>query len=179
MTTRRVALLACLLTSFVASGRAAAPAADFLLTSGHVWTGDPAQPWAEAVAVQDGRIVYVGPAAGAEAHRGPATRVVDAGGRLVTPGFNDSHIHLMGGALSLERVDLIVAESVATQRMGAASDVRLEDVPFDAASGEVVVTPGTELIRHLPAHLQRMRLVAVDANGERVLGDYTFNHSPS
>jgi predicted amidohydrolase YtcJ len=113
MTTRRVALLACLLASFVASGRAAAPPADFLLTSGRVWTGDPAQPWAEAVAVKDGRIVYVGPAAGAEAHRGPATRVVDAGGRLVTPGFNDSHIHLMSGALSLERVDLIEDQSVA------------------------------------------------------------------
>ena len=38
---------------------------------------------------------------------GPATRVVDAGGRLVLPGFNDSHIHLVDGALSLDRVDLI------------------------------------------------------------------------
>ena len=78
----------------------------------------------------------------------------------------------------VSRVDLVVGASVATQRLGAASDVRLEDIPFDAAAGEVVVTPGTELVRSLPAHLQTMRLVAVEASGERILGEYTFNHAP-
>jgi hypothetical protein len=94
-------------------GRPATPAADLILTGGRVWTADPAQPWAEALAVRDGRLVYVGAASGVEAHAGPATRRVDARGRLVTPGFNDGHIHMIGGALSLERVDLIEDASVA------------------------------------------------------------------
>ena len=66
----------------------------------------------------------------------------------------------------VNRVDLVVG------------DLRFEDVPFDAASGEVVLTPGTEHIRGMPAHHLVMRLLAVDPGGERVLGDYTFNHTP-
>ena len=51
------------------------------------------------------------------------------------------------------------------------------DVPFDAASGEVVVAPKLAAIRAMPSHRQRVRLVAVDEAGERVIGDYTFNHA--
>jgi hypothetical protein len=94
-----------------AAGPPAGPA-DLVLTGGRVWTAEPAGPWAEAIAVRDGRILYVGDPAGAARYRGPKTRVAELGGRLVVPGFNDSHIHLMGGALSLERVDLIEDQSV-------------------------------------------------------------------
>ena len=55
---------------------------------------------------------------------------------------------------------------------------RLEDVPFDPGSGEVVMLPSIRFIRTLPAHSQSVRLVAVGAEGDRVLGEYTFNHSP-
>ncbi|HSC24337.1 MAG TPA: zf-HC2 domain-containing protein [Casimicrobiaceae bacterium] len=51
------------------------------------------------------------------------------------------------------------------------------DVPFDAASGELVLVPKLADVRTMPSHRQRVRLVAVDAAGERVLGDYTFNHA--
>jgi predicted amidohydrolase YtcJ len=95
-----------------AAGAPAEPPADLILTGGRVWTAEPAAPWAEAIAVRDGRILYVGDPAGAARYRGPRTRVAELGGRLVLPGFNDSHIHLMGGALSLERVDLIEDQSV-------------------------------------------------------------------
>jgi predicted amidohydrolase YtcJ len=64
------------------------------------------------VALRGERIAYVGSSAGAEAFRGPKTKVVDFRGRLVLPGFNDAHLHLMSGALSLERVDLIEDQSV-------------------------------------------------------------------
>jgi hypothetical protein len=58
-------------------------------------------------------------------------------------------------------------------------DVRLEDVPFDSAAGEVLFMPGAAALRKMPAHTQRLRLVAVDEQGERSLGDYTFRHTAS
>jgi anti-sigma factor RsiW len=79
----------------------------------------------------------------------------------------------------VERIDLVVSP-VSPAKAGAQSpaDLRLEDIPFDAASGEVVVAPSIAHVRTLPAHRQVMRLVAVGADGERLLGEYTFNHSP-
>ncbi len=64
------------------------------------------------MAIRSDRIVYVGDAAGAAALRGPNTEVVEFAGRLVTPGFNDSHIHLVEGALSLDEVDLSEDQSL-------------------------------------------------------------------
>ena len=51
------------------------------------------------------------------------------------------------------------------------------DIPFDAASGEIVLAPKLAEVRTMPSHRQRVRLMAVDASGERVIGDYTFNHT--
>jgi predicted amidohydrolase YtcJ len=73
--------------------------ADFVFTNARVYTVNPAQPWAEAVAVNGTEIVYVGDAAGAKDHVGRNTRTHDVGGRLLLPGFIDSHIHpIIGGA---------------------------------------------------------------------------------
>ncbi len=58
---------------------------------------DPARPRAEAVALAGGRIVAVGTDAEVMALRGPASRVIDAGGRTLLPGFVESHMHLFGG----------------------------------------------------------------------------------
>ena len=99
-------LLAVLLLSPAAAAPAPGPAADLLLTHGKVWTADPAKPRAEAVAVRDGRVVFVGSDAEAVRWKGGTTRVIDLGGRLVTPGFEDAHMHLMSGARNLERLDL-------------------------------------------------------------------------
>jgi predicted amidohydrolase YtcJ len=102
----RSALLAVLLLFPFAAAPAAQPAADLLLIGGRVWTADPSRPWAEAVAVREGRVVFVGPGAGTARLKGPKTRMIALGGRLVTPGFEDAHMHLMSGARNLERVDL-------------------------------------------------------------------------
>ncbi|MEU9002938.1 amidohydrolase [Streptomyces sp. NPDC048551] len=77
------------------------PAADLLVRNAKVFTGDPARPEARAVAVRDGRVL----ALGADDHElaafvGPATRVVDALGRRVVPGLNDSHLHVIRGGLN-------------------------------------------------------------------------------
>jgi predicted amidohydrolase YtcJ len=70
-----------------------------------VYTVNPRQPWATAVAVRDGRIVYVGNDKGARPYVGPRTRTINLKGRMVLPGFIDSHIHPSGG-LSLSQVKL-------------------------------------------------------------------------
>jgi predicted amidohydrolase YtcJ len=64
-----------------------------LVVHGSVWTGDAARTWAHGVAVRGNRIVALGSPADLAELVGPATRVVDAGGKLVTAGFQDSHIH--------------------------------------------------------------------------------------
>ncbi len=109
---RAAALLSTWLAMVPAVGAPAEPPADLILTKTRVWTADAKTPWAEAVAVRGDRIVYVGDAAGALAWRGPKTEVHELPSRLVLPGFNDAHIHLMSGALSLERVDLIEDDSL-------------------------------------------------------------------
>lgn len=61
---------------------------------------------------------------------------------------------------------------------GRVQQWRLEDVPFDPAAGEVLSLPSAAALRALPAHTFRVRLVAVDEQGERPLGEYTFVHTP-
>ncbi|MBL8093978.1 MAG: amidohydrolase [Anaerolineales bacterium] len=80
--------------------------ADFIIENARVWTGDPQQPVAEAVAVRGRRIAYVGTTADARGWRGPATRLIDGQNGTVTPGFIDSHLHLLYGSLNLSRAQL-------------------------------------------------------------------------
>ena len=87
------------------AARTAVPA-DLVLYSARIWTGDPARPQAEALAVRAGRIVAVGSNREIEALAGPATRVVEGRGRRVVPGFIDSHTHMSMGGFNLLAVDL-------------------------------------------------------------------------
>ena len=56
---------------------------------------------------------------------------------------------------------------------------RLEDIPFDPEAGEVIFCPATAALKQHPVRIYRFRLLAVGADGERTLGDYTFIHTPS
>lgn len=76
-----------------AGAAAAAKPADVVVEHARIYTEDAARTTAEALAARDGKIVYVGSLAGAQALVGPKTQVVDAGGRLVLPGLVDAHIH--------------------------------------------------------------------------------------
>ena len=86
--------------------------ADLVVANAKVWTVDPARPRAEAVAIVGERIAALGTAAEIDAWRGPATKVIDARGRFVMPGFNDAHIHLIEGGMQLDNVDLKDAASL-------------------------------------------------------------------
>jgi predicted amidohydrolase YtcJ len=87
------------------------PAADLIITDAKIWTVDKGMPTAQAVAVLGDRIVAVGSSAEVEAWRGPKTEVVDAGGKLLLPGFNDSHVHFITGGSQLDNVQLNDAAS--------------------------------------------------------------------
>jgi len=82
------------------------PSADLIITNARVYTVDKQQPRAEAVAVLGERIAAVGSASAIDAWRGPGTRVIDAGGRLVLPGFDDAHVHFLDSGLGLASVQL-------------------------------------------------------------------------
>lgn len=71
----------------------AAEAADLVIRDARVYTLNPAQPWAEAVAVRDGIIVAVGSADDMAALTGADTRVISQPGGMVLPGFQDAHVH--------------------------------------------------------------------------------------
>lgn len=87
--------------------------ADLILTHGKFWTGIEAQPWADAVAIRSDRILGTGSAAEIALLGGKSTQIIDLGGRLATPGFNDAHMHFLTGSLGLAEVDLIGATSLA------------------------------------------------------------------
>lgn len=87
------------------------PAADAIVTHAKIWTGDQAMPAAEALAIIGDRIVAVGSTAEVEAWRGASTKVIDAGGRRVVPGFNDAHVHFVDGGRQLDNVNLKDAAS--------------------------------------------------------------------
>ncbi|HYA48592.1 MAG TPA: amidohydrolase [Burkholderiales bacterium] len=87
------------------------PPADLILTNGVVYTLDPAQPWAEAVAVAADKIVCAGPVKGAGRFRGPSTRTIDLAGKMVLPGFQDSHIHLIEGGVESSQCNLADLET--------------------------------------------------------------------
>jgi predicted amidohydrolase YtcJ len=89
------------------------PAVSTVLVNGKVWTVNRAQPEVEALAVTNGRIVAVGTTEEIKRLAGPATRVVDLGGRRVMPGFYDSHVHMLGSGLRLAEVALKDAKDVA------------------------------------------------------------------
>ena len=81
-------------------------AADLIITNAKIWTVDPALPTAHAVAVLGDRIVAVGSNGDVDAWRGPGTRVIDAQGKLLLPGFNDAHVHFVSGGRQLDSIQL-------------------------------------------------------------------------
>ena len=71
--------------------------ADTVYTNGRVYTVNEAQPWAEAVAIKDGKFLAVGSNDDIQASAGESTQVVDLGGKFVMPGIVDMHAHPFTG----------------------------------------------------------------------------------
>jgi predicted amidohydrolase YtcJ len=149
------AVLACLVGGAAAGAAPVAgrPAAELIIRNARIWTVNSAHAEASAVAVLHGRIVAVGTDASVDAWRGPTTRMVDAGGRLLLPGFNDAHVHFEQGGRSLAQVQLNDATSAAefARRIGE----HARQVP----RGEWVVGGGWDDTKWNPARLPTRQLI--------------------
>lgn len=101
-------LLVYLLTLMTAAYACAQakPSATLIITNATIYTVDKQRPKAEAVAVIGDRIVAVGSNAEIDLWRGPQTKVIDAGDKLMLPGFNDAHVHFVQGGAQLDQVNL-------------------------------------------------------------------------
>jgi predicted amidohydrolase YtcJ len=75
-------------------------AAELVVRNGRVFTGDPMRPEASAMAVSEGKVVRVGSEGDIAPLVGVNTRVIDARGRRIIPGLNDSHLHVIRGGLN-------------------------------------------------------------------------------
>ena len=117
-TTIRFSLLILSILSFafapigMAQGMIVEPA-DIIILHAHVYTENPKQPWAQAIAIRGSKIAAIGEDATIEKRRGMGTKVINAGGKLVLPGFTDCHVHFLRGSLGLGRARLDGAKDLA------------------------------------------------------------------
>jgi len=100
-------------------------------------------------------------------------RVAPGGGVQCTVGPDDDVVlaRLSARFGGVTRVDLV-------RQSGNAPEERYTDLPFDAAATELIFAPPMDMLRAMPASVEIMRLLSVEPQGERLLGEYTFNHSP-
>ena len=105
-------LAAFLVTALAGSLSAQQPVApqrpaDLIVTGARIYTVDESRPMAEAMAIRDGRVLFVGSVRGAKALQGPKTQLLDATGRTIIPGMTDAHAHFLGLGQALRTVDLV------------------------------------------------------------------------
>ena len=114
--------------------------AELIVHNGRVFRSGPrggsAEVPATAVAIASGRILGIGDERQARAWAGPRTTLFDAGGGLVMPGFNDAHMHLRDGAISLDRLDLFGVTTLDAVQEAIASYARSRpEEPWVAGRG--------------------------------------------
>jgi predicted amidohydrolase YtcJ len=172
---------------------ASAKEASLILVHGKVWTENPAQPVAQAVALDGSTILAVGDDAAIRKLAGPDTRIIDLGGGLLLPGFNDSHVHFLAGGESLITVQLRTANSQTELRERIAQFAKtlptgawIRDGLWDHQRWNPPVLPNHQIIDAVsgdhPAFLWRldghmalanalaMKLAGVDRNTKDVPG---------
>jgi len=134
-------------------------APDLILHHGHIFTGDAAQQWVEAISIRGDRVLAIGTNDTIRASAGPQTRIIDLHGRMAMPGINDSHDHAGGGPFGVE----------AHTKTPPASDPSLAEIR-DAIQAAVASAPagtwihstiGLYAIKH-PAELK----AAMDIDGK-------------
>jgi hypothetical protein len=80
--------------------------ADLIVTNAVIWTGNEGQPEAQAMAIVSDTIAAIGSLEDIESWKGSQTTIIDAGGKFITPGFIDAHVHFLSGGMQLASVQL-------------------------------------------------------------------------
>jgi predicted amidohydrolase YtcJ len=134
---------------------AVAREADLILRGAAVYTLDGAHPWAEAIAIEGSEIVAVGSRQDVAALQGPGTRVVDLGGKMVLPGFHDTHVHPVTGGVELSQCDLNGLDSAqaVAAKVRACAEARPDD--------DWIVGGGWDLPLYEGANPSRLALDAI------------------
>jgi predicted amidohydrolase YtcJ len=127
--------------------------ADLVLVNGKVWTENPQQPEAEAVAILGSRIIGVGSTADILKLAGPATKVVELDGKRVVPGFNDSHVHFADGGAGLAGVQLRDAKTQTEFRQ------RIAAFALTQPEGTWILDGEWDHERWIPAQLPTHQLI--------------------
>src|SRR5687768_8062275 len=107
MLRKSLIVFVCALAAVACSRQPQTPAAKagtVAIVNARIWTGDEAQPWAQALVIDGATLALVG--SNEDARKANAAQVVDAGGRLIVPGFTDAHVHFLQGGSSLASVQL-------------------------------------------------------------------------
>ena len=136
-----------------------------LLLNGKVFTGDPAQPFVEAVAITGNRITAIGSTEVLRRSVRTGTRVIDLGGRTVIPGINDAHMH-PGDALNAFRVDL--GPEATWAEIGPAISAAVDETPADLL---IVATVGPAIIND--PNVTRVTLDALAPKRKILLSAFT------
>jgi len=97
--------------------------AEWIFLGGPVLSGHVDWRPAEAVAVAEGRVIAFGSRAEVMPTQGPATRVVDLGGRALLPGLTDAHLHMLGYAMTLDKLAVAGMASIEAVRRAVADQV--------------------------------------------------------
>ena len=135
------------------AGAQSKPAADLIISHAKIWTGDAGRPTAESVAVLGDRIVAVGSNSEVDTWRDSNTKVIDAQGKLLLPGFDDAHVHFVSGGRQLDAVQLNDATSaqefvhrIAERAKSAPKDEWIMGGDWDETKWTPASLPNHELI---------------------------------
>jgi predicted amidohydrolase YtcJ len=104
-------LLPCLVLASFAETPKPGKKANLALRNGKIYTVDSSRSWAESIAIQDGKIIYVGEDAGIGPWIDESTQSIDLRGKFVLPGFIDSHVHPVGAGIDMDRCDVLGLET--------------------------------------------------------------------
>lgn len=108
---KHIISVALCLMSILSASFVSAQKADLVVTNANIRTMDTKRTVERSMAVLNGKIIAIGSDAATRSFVGPKTRVVNAGGKTVIPGFNDAHVHFMETGAQLSSVDLRNAKS--------------------------------------------------------------------
>ncbi len=123
----------------------AVPSAETILTNGHIFTSNPGVPWAEAVAVREGKVLAVGSSQDVAKYQGAATHVIDLHGRMAMPGIIDNHTHFLWASYGLAGVQLREAKTPVEMKKVSQEYARAHpDEPWVWGSYGFTTPPGRQ-----------------------------------